>query len=350
VAGNDLHYAIVVGINRYPGIGNLSGARADAEQFAAWLVDSNGGALPKANVKHVCVTDAEEQAFAQARGAKPTHDEIDYALQDIRDALKPRLDADEQAWDRTRLYFYVAGHGFAPQGGEGALFLANAETDALQRNIELTQYRRWCTTCAYFREVVVFADCCRTRVRSAAPGAGPGLEECAAPWKGRSTTWVIGFGSILGNPTYESPAAGADDHARGYFTKALLDGLSGSAPRDEFGRITASKLSGFVRSVVADQTKGQQYPQEAQIYGPLADDITFGTTLAPPKRKVTIVLPASVAAAKVVKDGRLIEQWDGVNRRWAVELDDGLYEVDADGAALANGGLFKVSGDGDVDL
>jgi uncharacterized caspase-like protein len=347
---NDLHYAIVIGINRYPGIGDLSGARADAEQFAAWLVDPNGGALPPANVKHVCVTDAEEQAFAQARGAKPTHDEIDYALQDIRDALKPRLDADEQAWDQTRLYFYVAGHGFAPQGGEGALFLANAESDALQRNIELNQYRRWCTTCAYFREVVVFADCCRTRVRSAAPGAGPGLEECPAPWKGRSTTWVIGFGSILGNPTYESPAAGADDQARGYFTKALLAGLSGSAPRDESGRITASKLSGFVRTVVADQTKGQQYPQQAQIYGPLADDITFGTTLAPSKHKVTIVLPANVAAAKVVKDGRLIEQWDGANRRWIVNLDDGLYEVDADGAALANGGLFKVSGDRDVDL
>jgi hypothetical protein len=170
------------------------------------------------------------------------------------------------------------------------------------------------------------------------------------PWKGRSTTWVIGFGSILGNPTYELAAAGADDQARGYFTKALLDGLRGSAPRDEFGRITASKLSGFVRSVVADQTKGQQYPQEAQIYGPLADDITFGTTLAPPKRRVTIVLPANVAAANVVKDGRLIEQWDGVNKRWNVNLDDGLYEIDADGVALANGGLFKVSGDGDVAL
>jgi hypothetical protein len=50
VTGNELHYAIVVGINRYPGIGDLSGARAGAEQLAAWLSDPDVGSLPKANV------------------------------------------------------------------------------------------------------------------------------------------------------------------------------------------------------------------------------------------------------------------------------------------------------------
>jgi uncharacterized caspase-like protein len=343
---NDLHYAVVVGINRYPGIGDLAGARADAEQFAAWLADPAGGALPASNVKTVCATEADEAAYDCAHVARPTNNEIDYALQKVTRELKATLDVDPSAWERSRLYLYVAGHGFAPQGGEGALFLANAESDALSRNIELPEYRRWCTTCAWFREVIVFADCCRTRVRSAARGYGPRLDECAAPWNGKSSTWLIGYGSTLGKPTYELPTPGVDDEARGYFTGALLEGLRGAAARDEGGALTATTLSAYVKAVVTERTQNQQYPQEAQIVGPLTADIRFGTTLAPPKRLATLVLPAGFAGvAKVVKDGREIAAWDGTNKEWPVELEDGLYEVEANGAVLANAGLFKVAGE-----
>jgi uncharacterized caspase-like protein len=349
---NDLHYAVVVGINRYPGIGDLGGARADASAFAEWLEDPDGGGLPAANVMSVCVTAKDEAKYDVARRARPTRDEIDYAFQDVRDAVRGKLDADSAAWDRSRLYFYVAGHGFAPQGGEGALFLANAEGDALGRNIELPRYRRWCTTCAYFREIIIFADCCRTRVRSWAPGFGPSMQECPAPWNGKSSTYLIGFGSALGNPTYEHPAAGGDDQSRGYFTGALLEGLRGAAPRDNAGTLTASALSSFVKTIVAERTGGQPFPQEAQIVGELADQIVFGTTLAPPKRKVKVVFPAGFKdSAVIVKDGREIESRSGGSRNWRVELEDGLYEVQANGIALANDGLFKVAGeDRDVAL
>jgi hypothetical protein len=43
---NEHHYAVVVGINRYPGIRDLQAARRDAEDFANWLRDPSGGALP----------------------------------------------------------------------------------------------------------------------------------------------------------------------------------------------------------------------------------------------------------------------------------------------------------------
>jgi hypothetical protein len=341
---NDAHYAVVVGINRYPGIGDLGGARRDAEQFAAWLLDPEGGALPPENVKRVWVTEDDEAGYATPQGARPTHDEIDYALEAARDDFQPKLDADPTVWDRSRIYLYVAGHGFAPQGGEGALLLANATSGALSRNVELFQYRRWCTTCAFFREVIVFADCCRTRVRSAAPGFGPRLDECPAPWMGKSSTWLIGYGSTLGKPTYELPTPGADDEARGYFTRALLDGLRGGAARDDSGVITAAKLSGFVKTVVAEQTSAQPFPQEAQIHGEFTEEIRFGAPAAPPKRAVTIVLPAAAQAARVVKDGSELAVWDGADRDWRVELADGLYEVEAGGVALANDGLFKVAG------
>jgi uncharacterized caspase-like protein len=347
---NDHHYAVVVGIDRYPGIGDLGGARADADQFAAWLTDPAGGGLPADNVKRVSVTAADEAAFATAHGARPTNVEVDYALQDITGALKVQLAANPDCWEQSRIYLYAAGHGFAPQGGEGALFLANAEPDALARNIELSEYRRWCTSCAFAREVIVFADCCRTRVRSSERGFSPGLAECPAPWNGKASTWLIGFGSNYGNPTYEQAAPGSDDQARGHFTAALLEGLRGGAPRDSSGALTAATLSGYVKALVAERTRNQPYPQDADIIGPLTRDIQFGTTQPPPKRNVTLVFPAGFKGdAKIVKDGRDIATWDGTASEWEVPLDDGLYEVD--GADFANAGLFKVAGeDRRVDL
>jgi hypothetical protein len=342
---NDLHYAIVVGINRYPGISDLGGARADADEFANWLLEPDGGGLPAENVKRICATEADELTFATPQLARPTNVEIDYALQDVTKSLRAHLEADPTVWERSRIYLYAAGHGFAPQGGEGALFLANAEADALSRNIELSEYRRWCTSCAWFKEVIVFADCCRTRIRNAVRGFAPQLNECAAPWNGKASTWLIGYGASLGNPTYEDVPPGTDDHARGHFTAALLEGLRGAAPRDESGAITAAKLSDWVTTIVRDRTRNEQFPQDAEIIGPLAADIRFGNTVAPPKRDVTLVLPAAAAHARIVKDGREIAAWDEQNREWHVTLEDGLYEVDASGVQLAGDGLFKIAGE-----
>jgi hypothetical protein len=344
---NDLHYAVVVGINRYPGISDLGGARADADQFAAWLVDPEGGALPDENVKRVSVTEDDEAGYDSADAARPTGDEVDTALKHVRNGLLRKLEADATLWDHSRIYLYFAGHGFAPQGGEGALFLANAERDLLSRNLELAEYRRWCTTCAFFREVILFADCCRTRIGNYVRGYGPRLDECPAPWNGKSSTYVIGFGSTLGNPTYELPVAGDDDDARGYFTGALLEGLRGAASRDESGALTAATLSAYVRTVVAERTRERRFPQEAQIVGPLTDDVRFGTTLAPPKRVVRIALPATLmgGAVSIVKDGRQIAAWDGASFEWIVKLEDGLYEIQAERAAVANEALFKVAGE-----
>jgi uncharacterized caspase-like protein len=345
---NDHHYAIVVGINRYPGISDLTGPRADATQFAEWLGDPNGGALPDANIKKVLATEAEEGGFANARAAKPTNLEIDYALQDIVDALKVQLQADPTSWDASRLYFYAAGHGFAPVGGEAALFLANAEPDALARNIELVEYRRWCTSCAYVREVVLLADCCRTRIRTAVRGFPPQLNECPAPWNGKTSNWMIGFGSDFAKPTYEVTAEpGSDDQARGYFTAALLRGLRGSAARDEAGSLTGETLKGFVTTDVAAQTSTLPFPQNVEITGPSLGDIAFGTAVAPQQWNVTLVLPPGFSGtATIRKDNRDLASSNG-SQRWVTPLADGLYEVV--GGEFANNGLFKVVG-GDLSV
>ena len=341
---NDQHYAVVVGINRYPGLSDLTGARADAEAFAEWLEREGGGRLPPANVKRVIASDEEEASFgADIGAAKPVREQIEDALSDVAAAAKAAVQANSEAWERTRVYLYVAGHGLAPSGGEGALYLANAREDA-PRHLELAEYRRWCTGCAYFREVIVFADCCRTR-ENAARALSPTLIPCAAAFVNRQTTWVVGFGSGLGEPTYE-------DEARGHFTKALLEGLE-NAKGDETGALTAAELAPYVKSAVAEQTKHLPHPQTAEIWGDLGARIVFRPEppAARARREVTISFPPGYAGRVELRRGlQPIGTHDAGTGPWTLPLEEGMYEVAPDAgeppAEFAKKGLFPVVGGG----
>ena len=43
-------HAVVVGITNYPSLSQLKGPENDAKAFRDWLVDKDGGAIPKGNV------------------------------------------------------------------------------------------------------------------------------------------------------------------------------------------------------------------------------------------------------------------------------------------------------------
>jgi hypothetical protein len=302
-------------------------------------------------------TAEQEAGYASARDARPTNVEIDVALQELSAAARAQLSQDPGGWDATRLYLYVAGHGFAPQGGEGALLLANAEDGALSRNIELPEYRRWCSACSWFRELVVFADICRTRVNGGARGYGPQLDECLQPFVDRATTWLVGFGAALGRPTYEEGHAN-DDESRGYFTSALLEGLRGGAADPESGAVTAASLAGFVKQSVAEMTRGKRYPQTAQFPGDLAESVVFRapSVARRPQRTVRIAFPAGFAGGVALRRNlELVGRHQAGAGPWLIELEDGYYEVAPDpaqpGTSFARDGLFKVVGqDENVEL
>lgn len=343
---NELHFAVVVGIDRYPAISDLRGARADARRFAKWLLADEGGALPRQNV-HVLVS-PPARAGAARQPSTPRQDDVDDALQAVVTSVSSELQRDRQAWGRTRLYLYVAGHGCAPGGSEGAFLLANAGPGAYTRNVDLAKYRRWVSTCAWFREVVIFADCCRTRVRSGPGGTGPHLDACPKPFVDREPSWVIGYAAELGNVAYED---GFDDEARGHFTSALLTGLEGSAA-DETGTVTALSLKDYVTQIVADTTRNKRYPQNARFPQDVPASVVFRPATAAPARvtrRVTLTFPAGYRGRVVLRLNRdSVATHDTSGGPLEVDLEDGLYEVAPDEgappAAFANQGLFKVSG------
>jgi hypothetical protein len=347
---NDLHYAVVVGINRYPGIRDLRYARTDAEAFRDWLVSPDGGRLPQENVVLVTATEDQEQTFTSALDARPTRTDVDRALRRINDTVRRRVSENAADWDRTRLYFYVSGHGIAPPTSQGALLMADAERDVLGESIELALYGQWYEGCGVFREVVIFADCCRERVPGAPPGRYPPFNLCSKPY-GRITR-LVGYATGLGELAFEPFEAEDPDKERGFFTRALLDALERAPVDPAAGGITSETLGPYVRQTVEELTKEAPNPQLAKIVVEAGEPILLRPAQASERArwKVTITLPAGFAGeAELLRGDRsLVERRSAAAGPWELQLEEGFYGVFPAGGAQPLH-LFQVVG-GDIDV
>ena len=344
----DMHFALLVGINKYPGLPtSLRGPRNDAKDFYDWLIAPDGGNVPKGNIRHV---DVNPDAVTELRTARPNRDDVHSALDELLDALGNRLKADMLDWQYSRLYVYLSGHGIAPNAREAALLMANAMLGKLGESIPCAAYMNFFQDQQTFRELVFFADCCRTLKAQA--------QLLPPPWDRTTSTrgqvvTVIGFAAAFGNLAYEpTPQEVAEpDLARGYFTKALLEGLRGNAADKATGEINSDTLARYVKQRVLDLTSGKPSPQEALLNAaPLTPAIVFRPVAPVPRWPVTISLPQGFAGTAVLMDGSRVEQarHDGAGGPWTVQLTNGLYEVrpadQPDGSVFANDGLFRITG------
>jgi len=348
---NDLHYALLVGINRYPGISDLSYAREDAEAVRAWLVSKEGGQVPEDNVVLITATEQEERSFNGVLSARPKRTEVDLALREINKKVQEQIAHNGDQWDKTRLYVYVSGHGIAPTMSQGAVLMADAEPDAPGECVELALYGAWYEGCGVFHELVLISDCCRERLVGSPPGTAPPFRLCSRPF-GR-TTKIVGYATGLAEYAYEPRAAENPNDQRGFFTKALLDGLGGAAAIDPaVGGITSETLGVYVTKAVEELTKEQPVPQRAQMIVEAGTPILLRAVESAqrPRWHVTISLPAGFSGDAELRRGdrSVVETHAAGAGPWQVELEEGLYGVfPANGAAaphFANDGLFQVLG------
>src|SRR5262249_39804542 len=94
--------------------------------------------------------------------------------------------AKERAFIGHRLYLYLAGHGIAQNRDETSLFTSDGGPGAPERHIPAWCYASWFMYSAYFKEVVLFADCCRTPYRDLPVQPFP-LDDVDSPSAGRAT-------------------------------------------------------------------------------------------------------------------------------------------------------------------
>ncbi len=350
---NDRHYALVVGINTYPGLTDLGGPVNDAKNFRDWLVDPVGGHLPDDNVRLLLSDDG-------AVSARPLRDEIDDALLDLNAKAMNDIGASLEDFARSRLIIYVAGHGIMPGNGDGALLLANARKGAYSRNIELRAYADWYARAGLFAQVLVYADCCRNWYPQAR-GTPPTFDDPGRP--NGPVQYLIWYGTGPDEFAYEyTETSIPPDERRGYFTSALLDGLRGGASARRDGTLTAQALLLFVRVQVSKAVARSKkaVPQVVTVVGTLSDaahDPVLAWLSAPTRAaRVTIRFPANFAEPvelELPDDTRL--PGDPTAGPWTVEVPVGRYGVvlagTDDGSSFAGEGLFRADGvDRDVNL
>ena len=354
---NDLHWAVIVGINRYPGISDLHGPRNDAADFVSWLVDADGGDVPADHVVEVRASD-DAAPLQDPFEALPTQQDVNRALAKVNAEVKGAAPGPVE-WQKTRLYVFMAGHGIAPQGGKAALLMADASKDTLGANVELSRYADWYESCSVFSEVVFFADCCRNRMGQA-PSYGPPFTSCTMT--PADVVAVLGFASSLGDPAFEEREHEAPpDGRRGYFTRALIAGLRGGARDPATGEVTSTSLATYVRTAVQEATKDRTPRQDATMIADPSRPVVFraaaaGGAAVRPTRRVRIEPPEGWQGGPVDilgPEGQPVERWDPATGPFDRPLPEGFYGVvlagTRDAATFAGGGMFAVIG-GDVDV
>jgi uncharacterized caspase-like protein len=345
---NELHYGVVVGIDRYPRLkhaGHLKFARSDAKRFHEWLVSPSGGALPDENAD---LLNDPPRPLSIGREPYPAQRHVNDVFTSCAAAVQAHARPGEAAWQNTRIYVYVAGHGYAPSDGVAALLLADAADGQLGYHLEISRYVAWLVKAAIFREVLVFSDCCRRQYSKAALSATVPFEikDLAEPVEVFS---MIGYAARVGEDALEPEDAVDPDQARGVFTGAVLDGLAGAAA--DGGVVTSSRLAVFVRSAVETRTAQAKVPQKVEFPGDLSQQIELCRVDSPPVRKVMVRFPDGADGQAQIENGsfEVVARHHVSDGTWTLDLQDGFYELTSGVEGSRCEKLFKVAGE-DIDV
>lgn len=320
-------YAIVIGIDHYPGEGmrSLSAAEEDAGRFAAWLLHDAGGGLSKDQVRLIRSRELDQPLTKH--DARPLKNDVDNALIDFGVGSKKRVG--------RRLYFYFAGHGLSPSPDNVLMLMANASAYLFGYNLGLREYRNYFLNAAPFQELVFILDCCREFTADATP-ASPPFTSRRDPGEAPNVKEFVVLAAAYGRKAYE-PAMPTSlysdeplptsDERRGLLTQALLEGLE-RAHTGSF--VTTELLERYITDRVPELAHDVNLKQAPHIYGAFSN-LKFGKAQVALVSEITfrVWLPAGLGEV-VVRDGRFEEIHRCIVSHvpWELELSPGLYEFE----------------------
>lgn len=315
---NPDHYAIVIGINRYPQFPPLQGAVKDATLFAEWLRASDGGGLSPKNME-VLLSPPEPEPVLEIVG-KPDHAMVTKAL---ATKIKIEYAIQNKIAVGKRFYFYFSGHGFGPQFENVGMLFAGAARNRLGMSMGLEPYRKFFQNGSFFEEAIYILDCCRDYQPGPTEGPPYSMPEPRFPFQ--RTKEVVIMAAPWGEKAFEFSKENED--RRGVLTEALLAGLRGAlGAYDPLGRVTANSLKAFLEKEVPLRAKvaNQKQPPQAQSI----DDIVLATIPRQklPTTRVKIIAPAKLRGTlEVLRGDDLV-----LDRRAARDAQENgmIWEVD----------------------
>jgi hypothetical protein len=342
------HFAVVIGLSAYPKLGpppaNLRGPDNDATSVANWLRDPAGGGLPEENVKLI-----RSQDFTlDSDDPKPTRTELEKGFLWLDDLAKANLAKGKGRTVGTRLYLYVSGHGFSPPGPiRGCLLAANVAEEQFSANVFPSGWIEWLQDAGYFREYVLWLDCCMDRRILTVPAAPPldPINTNAPP-----PISMFGFAAPrnLRAVEVQIPEDGGNWH--GIFTWNLVQGLRGAASTSQ-GVVTTDSLENWLRQAQLAflETADRADPSVAKepVVVKAGGQLVLARGVSPMNLDVTLQFPPGLA-------GRRARLWSGdrtqpnkppTSGNWfpivAGETDrkllPGLYLVEVENGALRQG-------------
>lgn len=230
-------YALIIGIENYRDVPPATGARADAESFAAVMQTTLG--LPGENVR-VLLDDRASRS-------------------DINKEMR-WLTANVPAGGRV--YFYYSGHG-APEPTKGISYIVPYDGDPsyladtalpmsdVIKGLEGTKAK----------EVVAFADSCFSGA-----GGRSVLPEGTRPLVRVAKTKAAGRVSLLAASTGAEISGPSPDGDGGLFTHHLLEAIgTGAADIDGDGQISLGELSEWVSPRVTREAKRDNREQHPEL-------------------------------------------------------------------------------------
>lgn len=342
-------FAVVVGIQAYPQFGPdrkpaaLQAPVRNARAIADWLVTTGG-------VPDKCCELVVDSETAAGGVPEPTKARIEGALHDLARKAQEQRDRGLGDLIGRRLYLYMSGHGWSPGVQQSCLFAANANSSETY-NVHVTGWLRWFQDAAYFREFVLWMDCCMDRFSSFPPGS---IDKPAVPGRAPPGPSFVSFAAQRPLKAAEV-TVGGEHEPDGVFTWALLDGLNGAAA-DVNGRVTGRSLADWLRQSMLARLpdaarKDYDIAKEPEIVSE-SSELIFAREIVPRRFSVR------VTAESMPTDGEVVV-WTGSPLReecrqaadgspLVFDLTPGLYHAEHSEQPL--GANFDVVCDREVSL
>jgi hypothetical protein len=328
-------YAIVIGIDEYPGMSSLKGAQNDAQAFAAWLIDPAGGNLPAGNVTRI-LTD-QFPSTEDPLDADPNAQRFNAALHRL---LKPNSTL--MIPRGRRLYLYFAGHGFqgASTREEAALYAANA-TRMMPEHIPGTRLADILKDAAVFAEIVLVMDCCRD-VSLTGQILEPLLRLPKNSAQAATVRTMYAYAVPRGAQAREYCSMPGGE-VRGAFTMALLDALT-HTPADANGAVSGEAVKNYLHNNWLKYGSKDVQPKieiDTQLNPVL---VTRAPGASPLTRVVVTLDPAVASGTLVIEDGTFTPflHIPIIAPQLECQLPQGLYKACVTGTSRER--IFQVMG------
>jgi hypothetical protein len=316
---NPNDYALVIGIEKYPdwnqGRKNLQGPVADAEMFFTWLKDkTNGGGLPPENIELVVTQDVPGQNRPAPIG------------QDISDALKKitmKVVLKDQG-SPHRFYLFYSGHGHTvpsrPRDTNLCMAPFSEDRFGLSEALSLEDILGKVTNCLAPAELLVFLDCCRSVIVSAA-----GVDTTFACVTPEAAAGDVREAILYATLRFRGAFEGGDV-VRGHFSRALIDGLNGLAQVN--GQVTLESLRSYLKKEVPNLSNTDNHFQEVELAGSAE---LMGAVLGTPRQEAVVSIHFSPQRSGdiILENGDLevVRQGDASTGPWDLTLGRGKYSL-----------------------